>query len=267
LRKVKEAGNPITGGHGDPANNTNRDVGRTSRARAANLCDGPDDCRRVVREQIPQGADVIKFAATGGVISNVAGGSIDRCSRMKMTAIVETAHLFGRKVTAHAHGRDGIRAALEAGVDTIEHGTFSDAQTNALFKRAGVWLVPTLSPARVAVAQGSAGMLSKPTHARAVEAAAVHARNIGAAIRDGVKIGFGTDSGIAPHGRNADELGLLVEAGMTPSAAIRAATLDGAAVLDRVNQLRSIEPGKAADMIAVAASPPVTSPSSGAPGS
>jgi imidazolonepropionase-like amidohydrolase len=123
----------ITGGHGDPGNNTNRDFAVTARTRAAHLCDGPDDCRRAVREQISQGADVIKFAATGGVMSNVGGGLDRQMFADEMQAIVDTAHLFGRKVTAHAHGRNGIKAALEAGVDSIDHGTYGDAQTNALF--------------------------------------------------------------------------------------------------------------------------------------
>ena len=245
----------ITGGHGDPANNTNRDVTLTARARATNLCDGPDDCRRAVREQISQGADVIKFAATGGVMSNVGGGLDRQMFADEMQAIVDTAHLFGRKVAAHAHGLNGIRAAAEAGVDTIEHGTYSDAQTNALLKRTGVWLVPTMSPARAAVAQGKAGALPMAAFAKAQEAAAVHAKSVAAAIRDGVKIGFGTDCGVAEHGRNADEFSLLVEAGMTPAAAIRAATLDAAALLDRANRLGAIELGKDADIIAVAASP------------
>ena len=100
-----------------------------------NICNGADDCRRAVREQISQGADVIKFAATGGVNSNIAGGLNQQMFADEMKAIVDTAHMFGRKVAAHAHGQNGIKAALEAGVDSIEHGTYTDAQTNALFKK------------------------------------------------------------------------------------------------------------------------------------
>ena len=177
----------ITGGHGDPANNTNRDVAEAARARASHLCNGADDCRRAVRDQISQGADVIKFAATGGVISNVGGGLDQQMFADEMNAIVDTAHLFGRKVTAHAHGRDGIRAAIEAGVDAIEHGTYTDTRTNALFKRTGVWLVPTMSPAQSALAQARAGVLPKATLAKAEESAAAHATNVGAAIRKGCR--------------------------------------------------------------------------------
>jgi imidazolonepropionase-like amidohydrolase len=245
----------ITGGHGDPANNTNRDFTETARGRATNLCDGPDDCRRAVREQISQGADVIKFAATGGVTSNVGGGLNQQMFADEMKAIIDTAHLFGRKVAAHAHGQNGIQSAIDAGSDSIEHGTYTDARTNALFMRTGVWLVPTMSPARAALAQAHAGVLPKATLAKAEESAAAHAKNVARAIRDGVKIAFGTDSGVAEHGKNAEEFSLLVQAGLTPAAAIRAATLDAATVLDRLNQLGSIEPGKDADIVAVAASP------------
>jgi imidazolonepropionase-like amidohydrolase len=212
-----------------------------------------------VREQISQGADVIKFAATGGVISNIAGGLQRQMFTDEMQAIVDTAHLFGRNVAAHAHAVDGIKAALDAGADSIEHGTFSDAQANAQFKRSGAWLVPTLAVGHAGIAHVRAGVISGATSKAVLEkaeaAAAVHSSNVRAAIRDGVKIAFGTDSGVADHGKNAEEFSLLVQAGMTPAAAIRAATLDAAAALGRTDQLGSIEPGKDADIIAVAVSP------------
>ena len=151
----------ITGGHGDGANNTNRDMSAALRARADNLCNGADECRRAVREQISQGAEVIKFAATGGVNSNIAGGLNQQMFADEMKAIVETAHMFGRKVAAHAHGQNGIKAALEAGVDSIEHGTYTDAETNALFKKTGAWLVPTFVAPHAALAQARAGARSK----------------------------------------------------------------------------------------------------------
>jgi imidazolonepropionase-like amidohydrolase len=249
----------ITGGHGDFANNTNREVAAAFRASATSVCNGADDCRRAVREQIAQGADVIKFAATGGVISNIAGGLGQQMFTDEMHAIVDTAHLFGRKVAAHAHAVDGIKAALEAGADSIEHGTFSDAQTNAQFKRSGAWLVPTLSVGHSGIAHVRAGVRSGTTSKAVLEkaeaAVTVHSKNVSAAIRDGVKIAFGTDSGVADHGKNAEEFSLLVQAGLTPAAAIRAATLDAAAVLDRAGQIGSIEPGKDADIIAVTVSP------------
>jgi imidazolonepropionase-like amidohydrolase len=249
------SGISVTAGHGDGANNLNRDLTAVARARGTNVCNGAEDCRRAVREQISQGADVIKFAATGGVLSNVAGGLKRQMFPDEMKAIVETAHMFGRKVAAHAHGQDGIKAALEAGVDSIEHGSFTDAETNALFKRLGTWLVPTLLAPQAAVSQGRAGSRSKASLEKAEEAMAAHAKNAAAAIRDGVKIAFGTDTGVSSHGLNAQEFNLMVRAGMSPAAAIRAATVDAATLLGRTNTIGTLEPGKDADLIAVASSP------------
>jgi imidazolonepropionase-like amidohydrolase len=245
----------ITGGHGDGSNNTNRDITEIVREHATNNCNGADECRRAVREQISQGADVIKFAATGGVNSNIAGGLNQQMFADEMKAIIDTAHMFGRKVAAHAHGQNGIKTALESGVDSIEHGTYTDAQTNALFRKNGAWLVPTMIAPHAALAQAKAGARSKNTLLKAEEAAAAHGKNIAAAIKDGVKIAFGTDTGVSDHGKNAQEFALLVKAGMTPAGAIRAATLDAATLLDRADKLGSIEVGKDADIIAVAMSP------------
>lgn len=244
-----------TGGHADAANNVNREIEEVRRSRASNLCNGADDCRRAVRAQISQGADVIKFTATGGVMSNVAGGLGQQVFDDEMKAIVETAHLFGRKVAAHAHGADGIAAALKAGVDSVEHATYTNAETNALFKRSNAWLVPTMVAPHAALAQARAGTTSAATLAKAEETVAVHNENIAKAIRDGVRIAFGTDSGVADHGKNAKEFALLVKAGLTPAAAIRAATIDAATLLDRASRIGSLEPGKDADIVAVATSP------------
>jgi len=254
---IVAAGSAIsgTGGHADAANNVNREIEEIRRSRATNLCNGADDCRRAVRAQISQGADVIKFTATGGVMSNIAGGLGQQLFDDEMKAIVETAHLFGRKAAAHAHGADGIAAALRAGVDSIEHGTYTNAETNALFKRSNAWLVPTMVAPHAALAQARAGTTSAATLAKAEETVAVHNENIARAIRDGVRIAFGTDSGVADHGKNAKEFALLVKAGLTPAAAIRAATIDAATLLDRATRIGSIEPGKDADIIAVATSP------------
>ena len=254
---IVAAGNAIsgTGGHADAANNVNRDIEELRRSRATNTCNGADDCRRAVRAQISQGADVIKFTATGGVLSNIAGGLGRQMFDDEMKAIVDTAHLFGRKVAAHAHGKDGIAAALRAGVDSIEHGTYTDAETNALFKSTNAWLVPTMVAPHAAVAQARAGARTAATLAKAEETILVHNDNIAKAIKDGVHIAFGTDTGVSDHGQNAKEFALLVKAGMTPAAAIRAATIDAATLLDRAGQIGSLEPGKQADIIAVATSP------------
>jgi imidazolonepropionase-like amidohydrolase len=254
---IVAAGSAIsgTGGHADPSNNTSREIAQQRRSRATNLCNGAEDCRRAVRDQISQGVDVIKFTATGGVLSNIAGGLGQQMFDDEMKAIVDTAHLFGRRVAAHAHGADGIAAALKAGVDSIEHGTYTNAETNAEFNRSKAWLVPTMVAPHAAVAQARAGARSAATLAKAEETVAVHNENIARAIRDGVRIAFGTDSGVSDHGKNAKEFALLVKAGLTPAAAIRAATIDAATLLDRASRVGSLEPGKDADIVAVASSP------------
>ena len=245
----------ITSGHGDPANNQNRDAAAAARARADNLCNGPEDCRRAVREQISKGAEVIKFMATGGVNSDIAGGLNQQMMPDEMKAIVDTAHMFGRKVAAHAHGADGVRAALEAGVDSIEHGIYTDEAAIAVFKRRGAYLVPTMLAPKAALEQARAGSRNPNTLAKAEEANKVAGTNWARAIRSGVKIAFGTDSGVGSHGTNGQEFALMVAAGMTPAAAIQAATVNAADLLGRSATLGTIEAGKDADLVAVARSP------------
>ncbi|MFN3512045.1 MAG: amidohydrolase family protein [Phenylobacterium sp.] len=245
----------ITAGHGDGSNNLNRDMTAAARAHQENVCNGPEDCRRAVRSQIAQGAEVIKFTATGGVNSNIAGGLGRQMFDDEMKAIVETAHMFGRKVAAHAHGTDGIDAALRAGVDSIEHGTFGTKETDALFKRAGAWFVPTMLAPQAALAQARAGARSRATLEKAEVAAKAAMENHRRAIAAGVKIAFGTDSGVSSHGDNAKEFALMTSVGMTPAQAIKSATLDAAELLGRADTLGSLEPGKDADLIAVARSP------------
>lgn len=245
----------ITGGHGDSTNGVNRDAARAAAERATNLCDGPDDCRRAVRAQIGAGAEVIKFAATGGVLSNVSGGLGRHMTDAEMSAIVETAHELGRKVAVHAHGKAGIDAALQAGVDSIEHGTYVDAGSIALFKKTGAYLTPTMLAPRAALAQARSGVLPPAILPKAEDAAAAAFANHKAAIAAGVKIAFGTDTGVSAHGDNAQEFALMVEAGMSPNEAIKAATVNAADLLGRADRLGTLEPGKDADIIAVAKSP------------
>jgi imidazolonepropionase-like amidohydrolase len=245
----------IRSGHADPSNNLNRDLSEIALARAENVCNGADDCRRAVRSQISQGAEVIKFTATGGVNSNVAGGLGRQMFDDEMKAIVETAHMFGRKVAAHAHGTDGIDAALRAGVDSIEHGTFGTGETDALFRRSGAWFVPTMLAPQAALAQARAGARSRNTLDKAEVAAKAAMENHRRAVAAGVKVAFGTDSGVSAHGDNGKEFALMVSVGMTPAAAIKSATLDAADLLGRSDTLGSLEPGKDADIIAVARNP------------
>ncbi|WP_235364959.1 metal-dependent hydrolase family protein [Sphingomonas sp. ERG5] len=245
----------VTGGHGDGSNGLAEEYADAVHTHQINTCDGPDDCRRAVRAQISLGAQVIKFAATGGVLSNVAGGLGRQMTPEEMKAIVDTAHAFGRKATAHSHAREGTEAALEAGVDSIEHGTFLEDSTIRLFKQHNAWLVPTMIAPISALAQARGGQLPPATIAKAEAAAAAAAASHRRAFAAGVKVAFGTDTGVSRHGENAQEFALMVKAGLTPAAAIRAATIDAADLLGRKDQLGSLEPGKFADIIAVTEDP------------
>jgi imidazolonepropionase-like amidohydrolase len=244
----------VTGGHGDDGNGLAEDFADMVHAKQINLCDGPDDCRRAVRAQVALGARVIKFAATGGVLSNVSGGLGRAMTPEEMRAIIDTAHALGRKVAAHSHATEGTRAALEAGVDSVEHGTFLDDETIRLFKAKGAYLVPTEIAPLAALAQARGGALPPATIVKAEEAAAAMAANHRRAYAAGVKVAFGTDTGVSKHGDNATEFALMVQNGLTPDQAIAAATTGAAALLGR-DDLGTLAPGNIADIIAVSGSP------------
>ena len=244
----------VSSGHGD-VNGLNRQSTRAGDEEADNVCNGAEDCRDAVRQQIRQGAEVIKFAATGGVGSDVAGGLARQMFEDEMKAVIETAKSFGRKTAAHAHGKDGIDTALRAGVDSIEHGSFIDEQTIALFKERGAYLVPTMMAPIAALEQARRGDRPPASLAKAEEAAAAMSESQKRAIKAGVKIAFGTDSGVSKHGLNAQEFKLMVDHGMTPAAAIHAATVAAADLLGRSANIGTIEKGKDADIIAVAGNP------------
>jgi imidazolonepropionase-like amidohydrolase len=222
-----------------------------------NLCDGPDECRKAVRLQIGRGADVIKIATTGGVNSRIGAGLGQQMFEDEARAIVETAHLYGKKVAVHAHGADGIAVALRAGADSIEHGTLMDDAAIALFKKTGAYYVPTLS-----TVNGYVERIAKDPNAYPPEVRAkidwrisITGKALAKAVPAGVRIAFGTDAGVSKHGRNADEFELMVKHGMTPSQAIQAATVNAADLLGLANEVGSIEPGKSADVIAVSGDP------------
>jgi imidazolonepropionase-like amidohydrolase len=244
----------VSSGHGD-VNGLNRTMTQALRADSDSVCNGAEGCRQAVRNQVSQGAEVIKFAATGGVNSNVAGGLARQMFEDEMKAIVDTARTFGRKSTAHAHGKDGIDAALRAGVDSVEHATFIDDETVALFKRTGAYLVPTMLAPVAALAQARRGDRPPASLAKAEEAGAVARISHQRAFKAGVKVAFGTDAGVPPHGINAQEFKLMVDAGMAPMAAIQTATVNAADLLGRSASLGTIEAGKDADIIAVSGDP------------
>ncbi len=244
----------VNAGHGD-ANGLNREVAHLEREEANHLCNGADDCRRATRDQIFTGAEVIKFAASGGVGSNIAGGLEAQMTFDEMKAIVDTAHAFGRKVTAHAHGKSGIDMAIRAGVDSIEHGSFIDDETVKLFKDKGVYLVPTIHAFESVIRQARAGERAPASAAKAEEVSKVVKESHRRAIAGGVKIAFGTDSGVGPHGTNALEFSYMNQVGLAPAAAIRSATVDAATALGRSDKIGRIAPGMDADIIAVASDP------------
>jgi imidazolonepropionase-like amidohydrolase len=225
--------------------------------RRPTLCSGADDCRRVVRQHVARGADLIKIVATGSVLADVAQGLGRQFTPAELEAIVETAHSLGRIVTAHAHGTDGLNAALAAGVDSIEHGTFLDDESIRLFKARGGYLVPTLLAGETVTrwAEDPNSFLSPLVRQKARKVGPQMIEATRRAHAAGVRIAFGTDASVAPHGTNAREFTLLVQAGLSPLEAIQAATVHAARHLHLENEVGSLAPGKWADLIAVPGDP------------
>jgi imidazolonepropionase-like amidohydrolase len=254
---IVAAGSGISGagGHADPRNGLNRELWHIENETMINTCNGADDCRRAVRDQIGLGAEWIKITATGGVLSNVAGGLAKQMMDDEMRAIVETAAMYGRQVAAHAHGVDGINAALRAGVKSIEHGTFTDDETFRLYRQTGAYYVPTLLAPAAALADGQRGALTPAQYAKAQQAAGNAEKSFAEAIRQGVNIAYGTDSGVSKHGDNGQEFALMVKNGMQPMAAIKSATVNAATLLGKTDAIGTIEAGKDADIVAVDGDP------------
>lgn len=222
----------------------------------AGLCAGADDCRRAVRQAVQRGVDAIKIAATGGVTTNTAAGLGQQIADDELAAIVETAHRLGRRVLTHAHGVDGIKAALRASVDSIEHGSFLDAEAVQLMKAKGVYLVPTLMAGETTYQQAkSAPWLPPAVREKAMKAGPQMIEVTRLAHKAGVNIAFGTDSAVSKHGENAREFSLMLQAGFTPLDAIRAATVGGAAHNRLSNEIGTLTNGKVADLIAVKGDP------------
>jgi imidazolonepropionase-like amidohydrolase len=224
---------------------------------AGKTCSGADDCRRAVRLQIARGADVIKLATTGGVNSRIGAGLGKQMFEDEARAIVETAKLFGKKVAAHAHGADGIRLALLAGVDSIEHGTILDPETIDAFVASDAYYVPTLSTVNgyIERLKDNPDAYEPDVRAKIEWRIGITGKSLEILYAKGVKIAFGTDAGVSKHGRNADEFELMVKFGMPASEAIKAATINAADLLGLSSEIGTLEPGKSADLIGVKGDP------------
>jgi imidazolonepropionase-like amidohydrolase len=255
--RILDAGTGVsaTSGHGDRTLSLAPHI--AEHVSETNLCDGPESCRRAVRAQVRRGVDVIKIMTTGGVNSRIGAGLGKQMFDDEAQALIETAHLYGKKVAVHAHGADGINLALKHGADSIEHGTLIDDESVKLFLKSGAYYVPTLS-----TVNGYLERLAKDPNAyppavrEKIEwRIQITGKALALAYPRGVKIAFGTDAGVSKHGRNADEFELMVKHGMPAAAAIKAATLNAADLLGIAAQTGSIEPGKRADLIAVSGDP------------
>ena len=237
----------ITGGHCDV---TGYAPGVLEQDYRTGVADGPDEVVKAVRYQIKHGADVIKICATAGVLSFEGPVGAQQFSDEEMRAIVEEAARHGIRVMAHAHGTEGIKAAVRAGVASIEHGSMLDDEAIRLMKERGTYLVPTTALRDLIPLD----KLPAPLRAKAESVFPLMRESLRRAIQEGVPIAFGTDAAVMPHGRNAAEFPAMVALGMTPLAAIRTATLNAAA-LAGLDDRGTIAPGKRADLVAVPGNP------------
>lgn len=258
--RILTAGQTIasTGGHGDGTNSYKQEflhaLGEPGPHKG--IVNGADDARRAVRQHYKDGADLIKITATGGVLSLASSGQNAQFVDEELQALIATARDYGYKVAAHAHGAEGMKRALRAGVDSIEHGTYMDAEAIALFKEKGAWYVPTISAGKFVAAKAALPDYYPPVVRPKAAAIGAQIQNTFAkAWRAGVRIAFGTDAGVFPHGENAREFGYMVEAGMPALDALRSATLNAAELLGRQGQLGALAPDYAADLIAVQGDP------------
>ncbi len=256
--RIIDAGTSMStsSGHMDETLGIREDFHEILRA-SGSTCDGADDCRRAVRRQIARGVDVIKIATTGGVNSRIGLGLGAQMSEPEARAIVETAHMYGRRVAVHAHGTDGINLALRVGADLIEHGTLLDAESIRLFRQSGAYYVPTLSTVNgyLERLRANPNAYTGEVRRKIEWRIQVTGMALARAVPAGVRIAFGTDAGVSLHGRNADEFPLMVQHGMTPMAAIQAATVNAADLLGLSGEVGTIEPGRIADIVAVRGDP------------
>jgi len=244
-----------TGGHADPSNGQ-RGRFREDPGPVDGVINGPDEARKAVRQRYKDGADLIKLTATGGVLSLAASGQNPQFTNAELQAIVETARDYGMTVAVHAHGAEGMKRAVRAGVDSIEHGTFMDDETIALMKERGTYYVPTITAGRWVFDRSKEdGFFPAVVRPKAAAIGPQIQGTFAKAYKAGVKIVFGTDTGVSAHGDNAREFVLMVEAGMLPLEAIKSATSVAAKFLEIDDRLGSVQVGKIADLVAVPGDP------------
>jgi imidazolonepropionase-like amidohydrolase len=244
-----------TGGHGDPSNGLSRQLAWHPTP-IQGVVNSIDDARQAVRQRYKERADWIKITATGGVLSVAKSGQNPQFTEAEIAAIVSTARDYGFQVAAHAHGTEGIKRAIRAGVATIEHGSYMDAEAMKLMKQRGTYWVPTLSAGRFVAEQAEIeGYYPEVVRVKAAKIGPVMQQTFVKAYRAGVPIAFGTDCGVCLHGTNALEFELMVEGGMPAMEAIRSATSVAARVLGVEDELGGLAVGKRADLIAVAGDP------------
>jgi len=246
----------ITGGHGDmngfapPVQNMLYPADKDF-----SIADGPEEVRHQVREQFKYGVDVIKILATGGVLSQGDKPGAEQMTYEEMKMAVDESHRAGRKVAAHAHGTEGIKDAVRAGVDSIEHGSLIDAEGIQMMKARGTYLVADIYNDDYILGKAVEFGLPKENVDKEKMVGRLQRENFAKAVAAGVKIAFGTDAGVYPHGDNAKQFHYMVKFGMTPAGAIHAATSSAADLIDRAKDVGTLEAGKYADLIAVTANP------------
>ena len=257
--RIFAAGKSIatTGGHADPTNGLNDALSHVigPPGPTEGVINSVDDARQAVRQRYKEGSDVIKITATGGVLSYARSGDAPQFTVDEIRAVVETANDYGYKVAAHAHGTEGMLRAVEGGVTTIEHGTYMTDEVMALMKRKGTWYVPTIYAGRFVADKAKVeGYFPEVVRPKAARIGALIQDTAGRAYKAGVKIGFGTDMGMGPHGDNAREFIYMVEAGMPAAYALQSATIRAAEVLG-VEDQGVLEAGQRADIIAMPGDP------------
>jgi imidazolonepropionase-like amidohydrolase len=255
--RILAAGKSIatTGGHADPTNGFSRSLVGDPESKEG-VINSPEEARKAVRQRYKESSDVIKITATGGVLSNAKDGAGAQFTESEIEAVVSTAKDYGYRVAAHAHGAEGMKRAIRAGVSSIEHGTFMDDEAIALMKQFGTYYVPTITAGKsVADSAKIPGYYPLLVVPKAIATGPKIQSTFAKAYKAGVKIAFGTDAGVFAHGKNYKEFEYMTEVGMPAMEAIKSATVHAADLLGISDRLGSIEKGKLADIIAVNGDP------------